>query len=128
MVSASAPTLSEFATVFVTHDMSLVSHFSDRLAVMYAGQVVEIGDTRTIFGDPKHPYTVGLMRSFPSISGTLQPLSGIPGTPPDLARPPIGCRFHPRCPHVMERCRTEPPDFYQRERDLVRCFLFDERR
>jgi len=114
-----------FATIFVTHDMSLVSHFSDRLAVMYAGQIVEIGDTRRLFAEPKHPYTVGLMRSFPSISGELQPLAGIAGSPPDLARPPAGCRFHPRCPHVMPRCKTEEPEFYAREGDLVRCFLFD---
>jgi peptide/nickel transport system ATP-binding protein len=117
-----------FATIFVTHDMSLVSQFSDRLAVMYAGQVVEIGATRTVFGEPKHPYTVGLMRSFPSVKGELLQLQGISGSPPDLARPPAGCRFHPRCPQVMERCRTERPDFYAREEDLVRCFLFDERR
>jgi len=114
-----------FATIFVTHDMSLVSHFSDRLAVMYAGQVVEIGPTRDVFADPKHPYTVGLMRSFPSISGPRQPLAGIAGSPPDLGHPPSGCRFHPRCPQVFERCDKEEPDFYAREQDLVRCFLFD---
>src|SRR5437867_262850 len=114
-----------FATIFVTHDMSLVSHFSDRLAVMYAGQIVEVGETRQRFADPKHPYTVGLMRSFPSITGALQPLSGIPGSPPDLAHPPAGCRFHPRCPQVMARCKIEEPAFYEREGDLVRCFLFD---
>ncbi|HYS98634.1 MAG TPA: ABC transporter ATP-binding protein [Candidatus Dormibacteraeota bacterium] len=114
-----------FATIFVTHDMSLVSHFSDRLAVMYAGQVVEIGPTRDVFADPKHPYTVGLMRSFPSISGPRQPLAGIAGSPPDLGHPPSGCRFHPRCPQVFERCAKEEPAFYTREQDLVRCFLFD---
>src|SRR5438046_7261677 len=73
-----------FATIFVTHDMSLVSHFSDRLAVMSAGQVVEIGPTREVFADPKHPYTIGLMRSFPSITGPLERLAGIPVNPPDL--------------------------------------------
>ena len=114
-----------FATIFVTHDMSLVSHFSDRLAVMYAGQVVEVGETRAVFSSPKHPYTIGLMRSFPSITGELQPLAGIPGSPPDLARPPAGCRFHPRCPHVFERCTTEEPEFYARERVLARCFLLE---
>ena len=114
-----------FATIFVTHDMSLVSHFSDRLAVMYAGQVVEIGPTRDVFAAPKHPYTVGLMRSFPSISGPRQALAGIAGSPPDLGHPPSGCRFHPRCPQVFERCSKEEPDFYTREQDLVRCFLFD---
>jgi peptide/nickel transport system ATP-binding protein len=113
-----------FAAVFVTHDMSLVSHFSDRLAVMYAGQLVEIGDTRALFADPKHPYTQGLMSSFPSITGRLRPLTGIPGSPPDLARPPAGCRFHPRCPQVMDRCLTEEPDLYSVEEDRVRCFLY----
>jgi peptide/nickel transport system ATP-binding protein len=116
-----------FATIFVTHDMSLVSHFSDRLAVMYAGQVVEIGETRQVFAEPKHPYTVGLMRSFPSIRGALQPLAGIPGSPPDLARPPSGCRFHPRCPQKFARCPGEEPDLYARDQALVRCFLFDDR-
>jgi len=113
-----------FATIFVTHDMSLVSHFSDRLAVMYAGQVVEIGPTREVFADPKHPYTIGLMRSFPSISGPRQPLAGIAGSPPDLGHLPSGCRFHPRCPQAFERCPNEEPDFYARGQDLVRCFLY----
>jgi peptide/nickel transport system ATP-binding protein len=113
-----------FAAVFVTHDMSLVSHFSDRLAVMYAGQVVEVGGTRAIFAEPKHPYTQGLMASFPSIIGPKQPLVGIAGGPPDLAAPPSGCRFHPRCPHVMARCLTEDPVFHDEAGDLVRCHLY----
>ena len=117
-----------FAAVFVTHDMSLVSHFSDRLAVMYAGQVVEIGTTRSVFEDPKHPYTKGLMQSFPSISGPQQRLVGIAGSPPDLLRPPAGCRFHPRCPSVMAHCRTEEPPFFQRPNDLVRCHLYADDR
>jgi peptide/nickel transport system ATP-binding protein len=115
-----------FAAVFVTHDMSLVSHFSDRLAVMYAGQVVEVGATRAVFEDPKHPYTRGLMQSFPSISGPKQRLVGIAGSPPDLLRPPSGCRFHPRCPSVMARCHTEEPPFYIRSNDLVRCHLYSD--
>ncbi|TAN32416.1 ABC transporter ATP-binding protein [bacterium] len=113
-----------FAAVFVTHDMSLVSHFSDRLAVMYAGQVVEIGDTRAVFADPKHPYTQGLMQSFPSISGPKQRLVGIAGSPPELSHPPSGCRFHTRCPSVMPRCLSDEPPFYVREHDLVRCHLY----
>ncbi len=113
-----------FAAVFVTHDMSLVSHFSDRLAVMYAGQVVEIGDTRAIFADPKHPYTRGLMASFPSIIGPKQPLVGIAGSPPDLSAPPSGCRFHPRCPRVMPHCLTDEPVFHDQAGDLVRCHLY----
>src|ERR1700685_3772996 len=86
-----------FAVIFVTHDMSLVSHFSDRLMVMYAGQVAELGATRQVFDAPRHPYSAGLLDAFPSIRGPKVPLTGIPGSPPDLSRPPAGCRFAPRC-------------------------------
>lgn len=113
-----------FAVLFVTHDMSLVSHFSDRIAVMYAGQLVELGNTRQVFDEPLHPYTVGLMHSFPSILGERQTLLGIPGSPPDLSRLPAACRFHPRCPHVMPVCRLEEPAVYDRSGDLVRCYLY----
>jgi peptide/nickel transport system ATP-binding protein len=115
-----------FAVIFVTHDMSLVSHFSDRLMVMYAGQVSEVGSTRQVFDTPKHPYTVGLMDAFPSIRGPRVPLAGIPGRPPDLARPPAGCRFAPRCPKVMPRCETSVPVLYQVEGVEVRCFLYED--
>ena len=113
-----------FAAIFVTHDMSLVSHFSDRLAVMYAGQVMEIGATKTVFGEPRHPYSSGLLSSFPSIKGERQPLQGIPGSPPELADPPSGCRFHPRCPSVMAHCKTIEPRFHEREGVQVRCHLY----
>jgi len=112
-----------FAVIFVTHDMSLVSHYSNRLMVMYAGQVSEVGPTRKLFDSPHHPYTVGLMEAFPSIRGPRLRLTGIPGNPPDLARPPAGCRFAPRCPEVMPRCVTDPPPQYRVEDTLVRCFL-----
>ena len=101
-----------FAVVFVTHDMSLVSHFSDRLLVMYAGQVVEFGPTRKVFDTPSHPYSKSLLDAFPSIRGPKVPLLGIPGDPPNLANPPEGCRFNPRCPVVQNRCRTEEPGLY----------------
>jgi peptide/nickel transport system ATP-binding protein len=91
-----------FAVIFVTHDMSLVSHFSERLLVMYAGQLVEVGDTRQVFDRPAHPYSRGLLDAFPSIRGPRIRLSGIPGAPPDLSAPPSGCRFHPRCPEVFD--------------------------
>jgi peptide/nickel transport system ATP-binding protein len=113
-----------FAAVFVTHDMSLVSHFSDRLAVMYAGQIVELGKTRDLFDDPKHPYTRALMASFPSITGPKEVLQGIPGSPPDLLHPPAGCRFHPRCPLVTERGRTQVPPMTAVGTSLVRCHLY----
>ena len=115
-----------FAVIFVTHDMSLVSHFTDRVIVMYAGQVAELSRTKQLFDAPKHPYTVGLMDAFPSIRGPRVPLSGIPGSPPDLARPPVGCRFAPRCPKVFERCKTSVPPLYQVEGVDVRCFLFED--
>ena len=114
-----------FAVIFVTHDMSLVSHFSDHLMVMYAGQVAELGPTQRVFGSPAHPYTVGLMDAFPSIRGPRRPLKGIPGHPPDLARPPFGCRFAPRCPKVMDRCTAEAPNLYRVDGINVRCFLYD---
>jgi peptide/nickel transport system ATP-binding protein len=102
-----------FAVVFVTHDMSLVSHFSDRLLVMYAGEVVESGPTRTVFDAPAHPYSRGLLDAFPSIRGPRVPLTGIPGSPPDLAQPPTGCRFHPRCPVAFADCVRVSPALYQ---------------
>jgi peptide/nickel transport system ATP-binding protein len=113
-----------FAVVFVTHDMSLVSHFSDRLVVMYAGQIVEIGPTRRSFDAALHPYTQGLLDAFPSIYGPKRELLGIPGSPPDLARPPAGCRFAPRCPHRAERCELPPP-VVEVEGTAVRCVLYD---
>jgi len=115
-----------FAIIFVTHDMSLVSHFSDRLMVMYAGQVAEFGATRQIFGAPRHPYSAGLMEAFPSIKGPRVPLTGIPGRPPDLARPPAGCRFAPRCPRAGARCEHAQPDLYDVDGILVRCFLYTD--
>jgi peptide/nickel transport system ATP-binding protein len=110
-----------FAVIFVTHDMSLISHFSDKLMVMYAGQVDELGATRTVFDRPLHPYTQGLLEAFPSIRGPKVPLKGIPGNPPDLARLPAGCRFHPRCPHAVQRCAEVAPELTALDEALVRC-------
>jgi len=115
----------DFAIIFVTHDMSLVRHFSDRLIVMYAGVIAEFGPTGQVFDSPQHPYSIGLMEAFPSIRGPRVPLTGIPGSPPNLARIPPGCRFAPRCPKVMARCEVEPPGLYQVDGTLVRCFLHE---
>ena len=115
-----------FAVVFVTHDMSLVRHFSDRLLVMYAAQVAELGGTRQLFEKPLHPYTQGLLEAFPSIHGAKEHLLGIPGSPPDLLRPPSGCRFAPRCPQAFDRCHASPPPLYEVEGELVRCFLHEQ--
>ncbi|TDW21808.1 ABC transporter ATP-binding protein [Kribbella kalugense] len=112
-----------FAVIFVTHDMSLVSHFSDKLVVMYAGQVVEFGDTRAVFDHPEHPYSEGLLDAFPSIRGPKVPLTGIPGAPPNLASPPPGCRFQPRCPKAFEDCPKIEPELYQVGAVQSRCLL-----
>jgi peptide/nickel transport system ATP-binding protein len=114
-----------FAVIFVTHDMSLVRHFSDRLMVMYAGQIAELGVTRKIFERPLHPYTIGLMDAFPSIKGPRVPLTGISGSPPNLASPPEGCRFAPRCPQVMDRCLTTAVPIYLVNSEQVRCLLLE---
>jgi peptide/nickel transport system ATP-binding protein len=115
-----------FAVVFVTHDMSVVSRYSDRVMVMYAGQIAEAARTDSIFARPFHPYTRGLMDAFPSVRGPRRELAGIPGAPPDLARPPSGCRFHPRCPDVMPQCLTREPELYPIGDARVRCLLYEE--
>ncbi|MGB8179209.1 MAG: ABC transporter ATP-binding protein [Acidimicrobiales bacterium] len=112
-----------FSVLFVTHDMSVVSHFSDRLAVMYAGEVVELDTTREVFDHPQHPYSQGLMDAFPSLLGEARQLTGIAGTPPALVDPPPGCLFAPRCAHVMDVCRTTRPDLITRGTRAVRCHL-----
>jgi peptide/nickel transport system ATP-binding protein len=115
-----------FAVIFVTHDMSVVSRYSDRMLVMYAGQIAEAARTGAMFTRPLHPYTRGLMNAFPSVTGPRRELAGIPGAPPDLARPPSGCRFHPRCPEVMPQCRSREPELYRVGDAEVRCLLYAE--
>jgi peptide/nickel transport system ATP-binding protein len=115
-----------FAVIFVTHDMSLVSHFSDRLLVMYAGQIAELSPTEQLFTRPLHPYSRGLLDAFPSIRGEKVRLEGIPGTPPDLHRPPAGCRFAPRCPLAEGRCREAEVPLVAVNGSLVRCLRHGE--
>jgi peptide/nickel transport system ATP-binding protein len=115
-----------FAVIFVTHDMSVVSRYSDRMLVMYAGQIAEGAATDVLFERPLHPYTQGLMSAFPSVTGPRRELVGIKGAPPDLARPPSGCRFHPRCPRVMPQCHHREPQLYRVPDADVRCLLYTE--
>jgi oligopeptide/dipeptide ABC transporter ATP-binding protein len=115
-----------FAVLFVTHDMSLVRHFSDRLLVMYAGQLSELGTTRQVFEKPLHPYSRGLLDAFPSIRGEKAHLLGIPGAPPDLARPPSGCRFAARCPLAGAVCVESEPEVVAVDGELVRCVLYGD--
>ncbi len=98
-----------FSIIFITHDLSLLVEFSTRIAIMYAGKIAETAPSADLFNAPQHPYTVGLMNSFPSIDGERKRLQGIPGSPPNLVTPPPGCRFAPRCPHVMAVCQTVEP-------------------
>ncbi len=98
-----------FSILFITHDLSLLVEFSDRIAIMYAGKIAELAPALDLFNHPAHPYTVGLMNSFPSLTGPRQELSGIPGSPPNLIAPPSGCRFNPRCPHAMAVCTRDEP-------------------
>jgi peptide/nickel transport system ATP-binding protein len=90
-----------FAVLFITHDLSLLLEFADRIAIMYAGEIVETGPAAQLGSTPLHPYTQGLIQSFPPLTGPRARLTGIPGSPPDLRDMPSGCRFHPRCPHCL---------------------------
>jgi peptide/nickel transport system ATP-binding protein len=98
-----------FAVLFITHDLSLLIEIADSIAIMYGGRIVERAPATALFRAPRHPYTAGLLGSFPSLHGPRVPMTGIPGSPPDLRHPPTGCPFHPRCRYVMDRCRTELP-------------------
>lgn len=96
------------ATILIGHDMGLMAQFATRIGIMYAGRLVEIGPTRAIFNNPKHPYTQLLISSLPNTNGKRR-LTGIPGITPSLLRPPSGCVFHTRCPKVFDRCSMELP-------------------
>ena len=98
-----------FAVLFITHDLSLLIEIADSIAVMYAGRVVERAAAAALFHAPRHPYSLGLLSSFPPLHGPRRRLTGIPGSPPDLRELPPGCVFHPRCPYVMDKCRTDLP-------------------
>lgn len=110
--------------IFITHDIALASDISDKIAVMYAGQIVEIGSAEQVLLSPKHPYTQKLLKATPKLTGEEKP-EFIPGTPPDLVNPPSGCRFHPRCPYVMDICREKEPGRFEPEKSQrVMCWLY----
>jgi peptide/nickel transport system ATP-binding protein len=117
-----------FSVIFITHDLSLLVEFSNRIAIMYGGRIVEEAPAATLYRDALHPYSKGLLGSFPALRGPRRELSGIPGTPPDLAGMPTGCSFHPRCPKAFEPCpgnipvlgRPDTPDGSTRS---VACWL-----
>uniref|UniRef100_A0A7C4B9X2 ABC transporter ATP-binding protein n=1 Tax=Thermofilum pendens TaxID=2269 RepID=A0A7C4B9X2_THEPE len=112
--------------IFITHDIALTSELADRVAVMYAGEIVEISDAEEFYRKPKHPYAEKLMASVPTLR-TDKKLEFIPGTPPSLINPPPGCRFAPRCPYAFERCLKEsPPPYEYKPGGFVRCWLYHE--
>lgn len=114
--------------IFITHDIALASDLCDRIAVMYAGEVVESGSTEDIFLRPQHPYTQMLLYSIPNLRSNVAP-KFIPGVPPDLTRPPVGCRFYTRCPHAFETCISEKPqDYVVEEGHEAKCWLLNTTR
>jgi peptide/nickel transport system ATP-binding protein len=98
-----------FAVLFITHDLSLLVEIADSIAVMYAGRLVERAPAQALYRAPRHPYTLGLLGSFPALHGPRRKMTGIPGSPPDLRNPPSGCAFHPRCHYAMDVCVTDIP-------------------
>ena len=116
------------ALIFITHNLGIVAKMCDKVAVMYAGRMVEYGPVRQIFNRPAHPYTEALLRSIPRLTDRRERLTAIEGQPPDLASPPPGCAFHPRCPKAIERCQEEdPPTFEVAEDQRARCWLANGR-
>lgn len=112
--------------LLVTHDLAVHANVADRVAIMYAGRIVEEAPTEIIFNAPRHPYTQHLIHSLPMI-GDRSSKASLGGAPPNLANPPSGCRFHPRCPHAMDRCRTEVPEMLTLgDRHRVACHLVEE--
>jgi peptide/nickel transport system ATP-binding protein len=116
-----------FTMMFISHDLSLAAELADRVATMYAGELVEVGNVRDVFYNPKHPYTVGLLNAVPPITGEeFTPLTAIPGSPPNLLAMPSGCSFHPRCPYATELCaRQAPPLFTIGNDHQTACFHRD---
>lgn len=113
----------KISIIFITHDISTSSELADKVAVMYAGQIVELGPAEKVYVDPAHPYSQGLLGSVPRLR-TERPVTFIPGTPPSLINPPKGCRFRPRCKHVMPICEREPPVIEIGADSYVRCWLY----
>ena len=116
------------AILFITHDLGVIAQVTDRVAVMYAGKVVEKAPVRDLFSSPKHPYTAGLLKSIPRLTTTARRLDVIPGVVPNPLNFPSGCKFHNRCPERMGKCsRLEPPSFVPSPGRTVQCWLFEDK-
>ncbi|MEB3774761.1 MAG: ABC transporter ATP-binding protein [Desulfurococcales archaeon] len=110
--------------IFISHDLSVIAEMSDKVAIMYAGKIVEMGPAEAIFKEPTHPYTQALIKAIPKLRGPKEKLAYIPGQPPDLRAPPKGCRFAPRCPFAWDKCtREEPPDVEVADGHISKCWL-----
>lgn len=118
-----------FSVIFITHDLSLLLELTDRVVVMYAGRMVEMGSRRDMYLHPRHPYSYGLIHSFPSLHGPLRRMTGIPGAPPDLRNVPAGCAFHPRCPMAFDACHSVFPVLQPAQADnpgqITACHLYN---
>mgnify|MGYP001105004138 CR=1 FL=1 len=108
--------------IYITHDIAVVAEITDRIGVMYAGKLVELGSTADVFERPIHPYTKALLSVFPSIRGEKRPLTTLGGEPPNLVDPPTGCRFHPRCPYATAICQQEEPPIVVRDGHWAACW------
>ena len=110
--------------ILITHDLALVSQITDRIGIMYAGQLVEFSTTKDIYKNPRHPYTQALIEAIPRLRTKDKKIHFVKGSPPSLLSPPLGCRFRDRCVHAMEVCKRDPPEF-QTEAGYVRCWLYE---
>lgn len=116
----------DVSMILISHDLSMIAETCNTAAIMYAGKIIEYGDIVPVFKEPLHPYTQKLIAAFPSVLGSKTELSSIHGFPPDLLKPPPGCRFHPRCPHSMEICKGKEPPLIEvgKKQQLVACHLY----
>jgi peptide/nickel transport system ATP-binding protein len=118
-----------FSVIFITHDLSLLLEIADTIAIMYAGRLVELATSDEVHRQPRHPYSYGLLNSFPTLYSPRRRMTGIPGSPPDLRAVPPGCAFHPRCPCAVEACSTVIPQLRpsapETPEQMVACHLYD---
>lgn len=110
--------------ILITHDLALVAQLADRIGIMYAGQLVEVGSADEVYKSPKHPYTQALIAAVPRLRSKEKKINFVAGSPPSLLSPPAGCRFYARCPHAMDVCKKDPPEFPTKT-GYVRCWLYE---